>query len=67
MNEVHDFQMWEKANPSIRHFPDLRLEMEIEYNNLEHRKSAKLEFMTKRMNIPSVDAYDAIHLGVHLI
>ncbi|WP_053070297.1 terminase TerL endonuclease subunit [Alkalihalobacillus pseudalcaliphilus] len=59
-DEVHDFQMWEKANPSIRHFPDLRLEMEIEYNNLEHRKSAKLEFMTKRMNIPSVDAYDAI-------
>lgn len=60
--EVHDFRMWEKANPSIMYegFRDLKLEMESEYNNLEHRKSAKLEFMTKRMNIPSVDAYDAV-------
>lgn len=58
--EVHDFEMWEKANPSIKYFHDLRLEMETEYNNLEHRKSAKLEFMTKRMNIPSVDAYDLV-------
>lgn len=58
--EVHDFSMWEKANPSIKHFADLRLEMETEYHNLNHRKSAKLEFMTKRMNIPSVDAYDLV-------
>ncbi len=60
--EVHDFEKWEKANPSINYagFRDLKLEMESEYNNLEHRKSAKLEFMTKRMNIPSVDAYDAV-------
>ncbi|WP_338020617.1 terminase TerL endonuclease subunit [Alkalihalobacterium alkalinitrilicum] len=58
--EVHDFMMWEKANPSINYFPDLKLEMETEYNNLEHRKSAKIEFMTKRMNIPSQDAYDLV-------
>jgi len=58
--EVHDFKLWEKANPSVNHFPHLKLEMETEYYNLEHRKSAKLEFMTKRMNIPSVDAYDAV-------
>lgn len=59
-DEVHDFNMWEKANPSIKHFPHLRLEMETEYINMEHRKSAKLEFMTKRMNIPSQDTYDLV-------
>lgn len=59
-DEVHDKSNWEKANPSINYFPHLRLEMETEYNNIEHRKSAKLEFMTKRMNIPSQDAYDLV-------
>ncbi|MFC0525786.1 terminase TerL endonuclease subunit [Pontibacillus salicampi] len=58
--EVHDFRKWEKANPSINHFPDLKEEMETEYHNLEHRKSAKIEFMTKRMNVPSQDAYDLV-------
>ncbi|MCP3742798.1 terminase large subunit domain-containing protein, partial [Rossellomorea sp. BNER] len=58
--EVHDFTMWEKANPSINYFPHLKLEMETEYKNMEHRKSAKLEFMTKRMNIPSQDTYDLV-------
>jgi phage terminase large subunit-like protein len=58
--EVHDQKNWEKANPSINYFPHLKLEMETEYNNIEHRKSAKLEFMTKRMNIPSQDAYDLV-------
>ncbi len=58
--EVHDFSKWEKANPSIMYFPHLKLEMETEYRNMEHRKSAKLEFMTKRMNIPSQDAYDLV-------
>jgi phage terminase large subunit-like protein len=58
--EVHDEGNWEKANPSINYFPHLKLEMETEYNNIEHRKSAKLEFMTKRMNIPSQDAYDLV-------
>jgi phage terminase large subunit-like protein len=58
--EVHDFSMWEKANPSINSFPHLKLEMETEYKNIEHRKSAKLEFMTKRMNIPSQDTYDLV-------
>jgi phage terminase large subunit-like protein len=58
--EVHDFNLWEKANPSINYFPHLKLEMETEYKNMEHRKSAKLEFMTKRMNIPSQDTYDLV-------
>lgn len=51
--EVHDQRMWEKANPSIRHLPDLMLEMQIEYERMKNRPSARIEFMTKRMNIPS--------------
>jgi len=58
--EVHHKTNWEKANPSINYFPHLMLEMETEYHNIEHRKSAKIEFMTKRMNIPSQDAYDLV-------
>ena len=58
--EVHDQKMWEKANPSINHFPDLKLEMVGEYEKLEDRPESKIEFMTKRMNIPSSDAYDNV-------
>ena len=50
--EVHDFDMWEKANPSINFFPHLKQEMINEYDNMQSRPSARLEFMTKRMNIP---------------
>ncbi|WP_431030045.1 terminase TerL endonuclease subunit [Lysinibacillus sp. LZ02] len=52
-DEVHDQRMWEKANPSIRYLPDLMLEMQIEYERMQNRPSARIEFMTKRMNIPS--------------
>lgn len=59
--EVHKgVDAWEKANPSIKHFPHLQLEMENEYYNMENRASAKIEFMTKRMNIPSQDSYDLV-------
>lgn len=58
--EVHDFELWEKANPSVNHFPDLKLEMVGEYEKLEDRPESKIEFMTKRMNIPSSDAYDNV-------
>lgn len=58
--EVHDFKMWEKANPSINYFQDLKLEMEQEYEKLEDRPESRIEFMTKRMNIPSNDAYDSV-------
>lgn len=60
-DEVHQgVDAWEKANPSIKHFPHLQLEMENEYYNMENRASAKIEFMTKRMNIPSQDSYDQV-------
>lgn len=58
--EVHDKRMWEKANPSIMHLPDLMLEMELEYDRMQNRPSARIEFMTKRMNQPSQLSADGV-------
>ena len=58
--EVNDMDMWEKANPSIRYFPSLRIEMIGEFEKFEDRPQAKIEFMTKRMNIPMNAASEAI-------
>lgn len=59
-DEVHDQRMWEKANPSIRYLPDLMLEMQIEYERMKNRPSARIEFMTKRMNVPSQLSADGV-------
>ncbi|WP_202973819.1 terminase large subunit domain-containing protein [Lysinibacillus parviboronicapiens] len=58
--EVNDKRMWEKANPSLMHLPDLMLEMELEYDRMQNRPSAKIEFMTKRMNQPSQLSADGV-------
>jgi phage terminase large subunit-like protein len=58
--EVDDFDKWEKANPSVNHFTWLKQEMLDEYEKLEDRPSSRIEFMTKRMNIPAQDSYNAV-------
>lgn len=58
--EVKDFKMWEKANPSIRYFNDLRITMEQEYEEALTQPSLMIEFMTKRMNLPSQESYMVI-------
>ncbi|MFC9540784.1 terminase large subunit domain-containing protein [Lysinibacillus sp. NPDC056959] len=58
--EVHEKRKWEKANPSIMHLPDLMLEMELEYDRMQNRPSARIEFMTKRMNQPSQLSADGV-------
>lgn len=50
--EMHDFAMWEKANPGINFLPHLKTEMVLEYDNLKVRPSLRIEFVTKRMNLP---------------
>lgn len=52
--EMHDVDMWEKANPGINHLPHLKAEMLNEYENLKIRPSLEIEFTTKRMNWPQV-------------
>lgn len=50
--EMNDFAMWEKANPGINFLPHLKAEMMLEYDNLQTRPSLRIEFKTKRMNMP---------------
>ncbi|MED3795883.1 terminase large subunit [Lysinibacillus capsici] len=50
--EMKDISMWEKANPGINYLPHLKTEMLIEYDNLKTRPSLRIEFVTKRMNLP---------------
>lgn len=53
--EIHNKKMWEKANPSLRYFPDLQQEMEIEYNDYLKDPANNSAFPTKRMNRPTGD------------
>ena len=50
--EVHDKNCWHKANPSLRYFPNLMVEMEIEYADYCVNAAQNSDFMTKRMNCP---------------
>lgn len=58
--ELHDKTKWEKANPSLRYFPTLMNEMIDEYEKLEDRGSSLVEFMTKRMNLPTSDSHENV-------
>ena len=58
--EVNDPDLWVKANPSVNDFSWLKTEMLQEYEKLKDRPSSKIEFMTKRMNLPSQDNYQSV-------
>ena len=64
--EVDNPDMWEKANPSLPHLPDLRMEIKKEYAEWKKSPARLPAFMTKRMNLPDsaseiqVTAYDNI-------
>ena len=58
--EVHDKKNWEKANPSLRYFKDLRVEMEQEYEDMKFQPQMFIEFMTKRMNLPAQDTFSVV-------
>lgn len=59
-NEAKDVSKWEKANPSLRYFPNLKQEMLNEYEKLSDRGSSLVEFMTKRMNMPMNDSHESV-------
>lgn len=50
--ECDNPELWEKANPSIRYFPELRKRIEVEYIRKRYDKQTELDFYTKRMNRP---------------
>lgn len=50
--EVTDKRNWHKANPSLRYFPQLLHEIEVEYADYIRDPVSNSAFMTKRMNRP---------------
>ena len=54
-SEVHDSRNWEKANPSLPYLPDLKEEIEKEYEDWLDNPYDNPDFMTKRMGIPQGD------------
>jgi phage terminase large subunit-like protein len=50
--ECDNPELWEKANPSINHFPELKKEIEKAYKKKKYDKQTELDFYTKRMNLP---------------
>lgn len=50
--EVHNIEMWQKANPSLEFLPSLMEQMKKEYTDYKINPSLNSAFMTKRMNIP---------------
>ncbi len=59
-DEVHDFSNWEKANPSLPYFKDLKNTMEQEYYEMQDQAQMAIEFMTKRMNLPAQELYTSV-------
>ena len=51
-DEVHDIEMWTKANPSLPYLPDLMEEILGEYEDYKLDPINNSGFMTKRMNRP---------------
>lgn len=51
-DEVHNSDLWEKANPSLPYLPILKEQMKREYADYLLDPVINNAFMTKRMNIP---------------
>ncbi|WP_293969707.1 terminase TerL endonuclease subunit [uncultured Ruminococcus sp.] len=48
--EVQDKNNWHKANPSLRYFPNLQMEMNSEFEDWKRDHLGNSDFMVKRMN-----------------
>lgn len=58
--EAKEEEMWEKANPSINYFPELKKEIKKHFIESKYQPSSAIEFFTKRMNFPKQDTYTAV-------
>jgi phage terminase large subunit-like protein len=58
--EYEDPEMWEKANPSIRYFTDLKKEMDKDLIKLKYQPNKAQDFMTKRMNFPAENNFTVV-------
>lgn len=48
--EVQEKDNWHKANPSLRYFPNLQMEMNSEFEDWKRDNLGNSDFMVKRMN-----------------
>lgn len=51
-DEISNPELWVKACPSLPYLKELKLQMDLEYGMLNYDNSVKLDFFTKRMNLP---------------
>lgn len=58
--EVHDPKMWLKAIPMLAYSKTLMKQVKKEYDRALTSASKMIEFLTKRMNIPTQDAFTAV-------
>lgn len=58
--ECEDPELWEKANPSIKHFPELQKTIAKEFVEKKYKKQTELDFYTKRMNLPRTNMEIAV-------
>lgn len=58
--EVHNPDMWTKANPSLPYNSTLKRKMKTEYQQMQRNAAIRIEFMTKRMNSPMEDTRSVV-------
>lgn len=49
--ELHDEEMWQKANPSLPYMPDLMQEVRDEYEDWKAAPETLIDFVSKRMGL----------------
>jgi len=58
--EYENPEMWEKPNPSLPYLPNLQTEMQEHFIETKYDITQKIEFLTKRGNLPKTDTEIAI-------
>ena len=57
--EAENPNMWVMANPSLPYLPELQKEMHKDFVKMKYQPHVYIDFMTKRMNLPTEDNYTA--------
>ena len=58
--EIDDREAWHKANPSLEYLPTLQRAVDRGYKRMDILPSSRVEFVTKRMNLPEVKNESAV-------
>ena len=58
--EIDDREAWHKANPSLEYLPTLQRAVDRGYKRMDILPSSRVEFVTKRLNLPEVKNESAV-------